>query len=254
MSTNEIYPNPTVKQVIFQIRFPNLFYIESKIGDLQLKIMQEFPESRLVHRRSVVFADLGPDVKLVDVTEDIKGEPLQKIWEFKSPKNVRLNVLSDSLDITSEHHKTYNIGDVDKFRDVIEFVVDRFLSVTNIPVISRIGLRYIDECPMPPNKDNNSFKEFYNSAFPLNRFDLADAKEMATVALVKKGEYFMRYMERLVKIEDDWKLILDFDGIAQAVPKDNYLTVTDSLHEIISNEFHKTIREPVREYMRQRKE
>ena len=34
----EIYPNPTVKRVIFQARFPNLFYLESKIGDLQLLV------------------------------------------------------------------------------------------------------------------------------------------------------------------------------------------------------------------------
>jgi len=45
MQINEVFPNPTVKQVIFQIRFPNLFYLESKIGEYQLKIMQRFPES-----------------------------------------------------------------------------------------------------------------------------------------------------------------------------------------------------------------
>ena len=31
MAINEVFPNPTVKKVIFQIRFPNLFFIESKI-------------------------------------------------------------------------------------------------------------------------------------------------------------------------------------------------------------------------------
>ena len=48
MSINEIFPKPTVTQVIFQIRFPNLFFIENKIGDLQLKIMKEFPHSKLI--------------------------------------------------------------------------------------------------------------------------------------------------------------------------------------------------------------
>ena len=47
----EIFSNPTVKKVIFQIRFPNLFFIENKIGDFQLKIMGMFPESKLIFRR-----------------------------------------------------------------------------------------------------------------------------------------------------------------------------------------------------------
>lgn len=38
MPINEVFVNPTVKQVIFQVKFPNLFFIESKIGDIQLKI------------------------------------------------------------------------------------------------------------------------------------------------------------------------------------------------------------------------
>lgn len=254
MSNGEIFPNPTVKQVIFQIRFPNLFYIENKIGELQLRIMSEFPESRLVYRRSVVFADLGPDVKPVDVAADIEGEPSRKIWEFKSPRNVKLNVLSDSLDITSQHHKTYdNQESKEKFRDVIKFAVGNFLSIVNIPIINRIGLRYIDECPIP-EKNNDSFKTSYDSSFPLYRFELADAEEMATRAVVRKDKYRMCYMERLVKEEDDWKLILDFDGFAHEIPAEDYLTTTDALHEIISDEFHKTIKEPVYKYMRQERE
>ena len=55
---DEIFPNPTVKQVVFQIVFPNLFYIENKIGELQLKIMTEFPESTLLHRRQFAWADI----------------------------------------------------------------------------------------------------------------------------------------------------------------------------------------------------
>ena len=255
MSNGEIFPNPTVKQVIFQIRFPNLFYVENNIGTLQLKIMSEFPESRLLYSRSVVFADLGPDVKPVDVAADIEGEPTRKIWEFKSPKDVKLNVLSNSLDITSQHHKTYNNQESEeRFRDVIEFAVGNFLSIVNIPIINRIGLRYIDECPMPAERNNDSFKTFYDTSFPLHRFELADAEEMATRAVVRKDKYRMCYMERIVKKENEWKLVLDFDGFAHEIPAEDYLTTTDALHEIISNEFHKTIKEPVYRHMRQEME
>lgn len=51
MVIGEVFPNPTVKQVVFQITFPHLFYMEQKIGELQVKIMRMFPKSSLLYRR-----------------------------------------------------------------------------------------------------------------------------------------------------------------------------------------------------------
>ena len=70
MAIDEMFPNPTVKQVIFQITFPNLFYIENKIGAFQLKIMKEFPQSTLLFRRQVLFADVGSESKLAEIPSD----------------------------------------------------------------------------------------------------------------------------------------------------------------------------------------
>jgi uncharacterized protein (TIGR04255 family) len=198
MAINEIFPNPTVKKVIFQIRFPNLFYIESKIGDIQLKIMEEFPKSTLLIRRQFVLVDMGPEAKVDNILPDIEKESAKKIWQFKSDKNFQMNILTDSLDITSQYHKTYNLDGGDKFRDTIKFVLDRFFEVISIPVITRVGLRYIDECPIP-SKDNATFKSYYNSVFPIEKFDLADADEMDFKAVIKRGEYFLRYIESLQK-------------------------------------------------------
>ena len=44
--------------------FPNLFYMEKKIGDLQIKIMKRFPESSLVLRRQLLFVDTGAAGKI----------------------------------------------------------------------------------------------------------------------------------------------------------------------------------------------
>jgi len=253
MVIEEIFPNPTVKQVIFQIKFPNLFYIENKIGEFQLKIMKEFPKSSLQFRRQLIFADLGPKVKLSDIPQDSDEEAGKKVWQFESNKNFQLNVLSDSLDITSQYHKTYDLEGADKFRDIIEFVLKQFFETISIPIINRIGLRYIDECPIP-SKDNPTFRLYYNTVFPLDRFNLADANEMDFKTIIKKGEYFLRYVESLKKIGDEYKLILDFDGFATNISPENCLQATDDLHKIISEEFEETINEPVYEHMRIKKE
>ncbi len=255
MNVDTIFPNPTVKEVVFQIRFPNLFYIENKIGDLQMKIMKEFPQSALLFRRQVLFADIGPEGKLENVPDDLDKESGKKIWQFKSEKDFKLNVLSNSLDISSQYHKTYNLDGGHKFRDIIKFVLDRFFEVMSIPIINRIGLRYMDECPIP-SKNNSVFRSYYNTVFPLDRFDIADASEMDFKTVAKKGKYILRYIESLKKtdVEDEYKLILDYDGYANDIETKDYLKVTDSLHTIIRTEFEKSIKEPVYEYMKQKKE
>ncbi|MBL7135472.1 MAG: TIGR04255 family protein [Candidatus Marinimicrobia bacterium] len=253
MSISEVFPNPTVKQVIFQIKFPNLFYMENKIGAFQLKIMNEFPQSALLFRRQVVFVDIGPEGKFENIPADLDKESGKKIWQFKSNKNFQLNVLGDSLGIVSQYHKTYNLEGGDKFRDIIKFVLDYFFEVTSIPLINRIGLRYIDECPLP-SKDNDTFRLHYNSIFPVDRFNIANANEMDFKTVTKTGEYYLRYIESLKKVDSGYKLILDFDGFAENINSEDYLTVTDELHTIILEEYEKTIREPVYQYMRQKKE
>lgn len=254
MAIKEVFPNPTVKQVAFEIRFPNLFYLENKVGDYQIRIMEQFPESALIFQRQIVFADIGPQAKVEEVGEKLDKGFAKKIWHFKSPKNLEFDVSTDSLVIRSAHHKTYNLEGGDKFRDAIMFVVDNFLEVMSLPMINRIGLRYIDECPIP-SKDNSTFKTHYNSVFPIDRFNLGYATEMDFKAVIKSGEYHLRYVESLKKVEDDrYVLMLDFDGFAMNVKPKDYLTVTDNLHTLIADEYEKTIKEPVKEYMRRLKE
>lgn len=251
MPINEVFPNPTVKQVIFEIRFPNLFYIENKIGDFQQRILQRYPESSLLFRRQLLFADLGPSAKIEDIQKETEDEGIAiKLWEFSTlDKKVTLVVKSDSLSLNSNHHKTYNLGEGDRFREIIEFTVSNFLEEVPLPIINRIGLRYIDECPLP-NKDNATLTSYYNSAFPISKFNFADTSEFRFRIKVMKDGHTLTYMENLIKREGEYKLILDFDAYAEHIQSNEYLSILDRLHEIVSNEFQTTIKEPVYEYMR----
>jgi len=250
MIIDEVFPNPTVKQVIFQIRFPNLFYLESKIGDLQVEIMDLFPESSLAYQQPVVITNLGANVKVEDINARLSSEKTKKVWSFSSPKNYALNVLSDSLDITSQYHKTYdNEASDNKFRDVIEMVLNKFFSIMRLPIITRVGLRYIDECPLPA-KDTRTYLDHYNTAFNLEKFPLEDASEMDFKTVVSRGAYSIRYVESLQKRGDNYIVVLDFDSFTQNVEPINCLKVTDELHKITVEEYSRTIKQPVLEFMR----
>jgi hypothetical protein len=121
----------------------------------------------------------------------------------------------------------------------------------SIPIVTYIGLRYIDECPIP-SMDNTTFKSWYNSTFPIDRFSIADADAMEFATIVKKGKFKLRYAESLREVaKGTFKLILDSDGQAGRTDRKDCMRVLDSLHKIISDEYERTIKNPVKEYMRQ---
>ena len=246
----EVFPYPTVKQVVFEIRYPNLFSIENKIGDFQEKIIGEFPESQAFFRRQLVFADIGPEGKLMNLPDQFGQESGRKMWVFKSKEQIVVNVTTSSLSISSNQHKTYsNPSSAKKFRDVIEFVLNSFFEVISVPIISRIGLRYIDECPLP-SKDNETLRKFYNSSFPAERYPISEAEGIYFEITTKRNSHNLIYKERLAKEGDQYKLFLDFDGFENEVPSKDFLKVADELHEMIEEEYFNTIKEPVKDYMR----
>ena len=255
----KIYKNPTVKTVIFQIRFSNLFMIENKIGDFQTEIMERFPESSLIVRRELLFADVGPQFKMEEIP--INENLGKKIWQFKSDDNYVLNVQTNSLDITSKRHKSYYINketNEEGFRDIIQFSVDKFLNFIPIKTLKRIGLRYIDECPLPLKKvedsqmpilDNEDFLEWYNTSLPLHRFNLNNLGIMKFEADIKRENYNLIYRESIGPKDKGIKLFIDFDAYKENIQSEEYLKVLDEIHKLIHKEWNDTVKEPVKNWM-----
>lgn len=255
MAITEVFPNPTVKQVIFQIRFPPVFSMESLVGRYQIDILDRFPESELLFRKHMVIA-AGVELKdlAAVIHDESEMEGVEKIWRFKSEMGVEMNIRSGSLDMSSTSHKTYNNqGSQDRFRDVIEFAVSKFLKVAPIPKLTRVGLRYLDDCPVPDG-GTAAFKTYYNTSLPLSRFPVKEAVAMKTESRVRRGEDFLVFREALHQKEETMQLILDTDAYAVNVPASDCLAVTDRLHSLIAAEFEASIKEPVYEHMRAAKE
>ncbi|MFX1374903.1 MAG: TIGR04255 family protein [Promethearchaeota archaeon] len=251
----KIYKNPTVKRVIFQINFSNLFLIENRIGAIQTSIMEKFPDASLSIRRDLLFADVGPEFKMEEIP--IKESSGRKIWQFRSDNRYTLNVSTNSIDITSSEHKSYYNNEEtgeEGFRDIIKYVIDRFLSITNLQIIKRIGLRYMDECPIPYKKDedsniillNEDFQDWYNTSLPLHRFNLKDLGSMRFEANVKRGNYNLIYKEILIMKNNDIKLLLDFDGYKEKISSEVCMDVLDDLHKLIHKEWDETLKDPVK--------
>jgi uncharacterized protein (TIGR04255 family) len=249
MDHKEVFPNPLVKQVIFQIRFPNLFYLADLIGEFQVKIMKEFPDSEMLIRRQIVITDEPDKKKREQMIESPGSNAGTTIWRFSSDRGIQLELTSNSLSLVSNCHKSYNQG-AQPFRSIIEFTLKHFVESTNIPIIKRIGLRYIDEGPVSENK-SDVFRKYYKTSFPLDRFPIENASEMTYVVVTERGPHRLKFIEALQGAGTDRKVILDFDAWTENADPANVLKITDELHEILWKEFTACIGEPVLEYMRQ---
>jgi uncharacterized protein (TIGR04255 family) len=212
--------------------------------------MKKFPESSLLFRRQFMIADLSPDQTFDDIVNKQTNEQGARIYQFISPLGYKMNITNNSLDITSHYHKTYNnTQSNNRFRDIIVFVLEPFIELTKIPLINRIGLRYIDECPLN-EKNNSHLTSNYNTVFPIDRFNLNDMIDSTYSTLVKRGENYMRYKETFQEKDMKLNYTLDFDAFRTNINSENYLSVTDNLHELILAEYEKSITESVIEYMR----
>ncbi|MFW9968739.1 MAG: TIGR04255 family protein [Candidatus Odinarchaeota archaeon] len=246
-----IYPRPTVSQVIFQIRYSNMFMIEDRIGEYQSLIIDKFPESSLTMKKQLLIANYVDKIDLETIPVD--EQFARKIWNFKSEKDYVLGVSTSSLDINSQHHKSYQSTDnIEGFREIIKFAVDKFLDIMPIKTFKRIGLRYIDDCPIP-SKETGRFKEWYNTVLPLERFELGQLRSMLfETKKVRKNEYFLNYRENFVPVDSngkEYKFYLDFDSFKENFPSLKYLDILDELHKIIHQEWENTIKTPVKRWM-----
>ena len=241
---NEIYKRPILKTVIFQITFPNLFFMESKIPDIQLELINEYPESSLIINQPVVFANLNQNNK------EKEEQPMtQKIWQFKSSNGYTLNISSNSLSLTSDVHKTYNNPEGGViFRDVIDQCLNVFGKHIRLPLVNRIGLRYIDEYQLEDRTTIN-YEEAFNTALSITKFPIDFVQELNVRVVKKVDDCYLIYQE-IFNFNNSRNITLDFDGFKTSIKFDNCLNVTDTLHELISNEFMNTVKQPIIDYMR----
>jgi uncharacterized protein (TIGR04255 family) len=250
MPDHEIFPSPVVKQVALEVRFPNLFFIESKIGDFQVRVMKDFPLSELILRRNVMFITGGGN--LPEGAKPPEDSATDKIWQFRSESGTTLQISSSNLVLISSKHHSYHHGGENSFRGVINRVITHFFDMVKIPVALRIGLRYINECPIF-ERSTKRFNECYDSILPLNRFKLEQVANADCIVVVNAEHGQMRHIESLRLAEKNDHLVLDLDAWLENIPAEKVMESADELHEIIAAEFRVTIKEPILEFMRKPK-
>jgi hypothetical protein len=96
-----------------------LFFIETRIGEFQVQVMKDFPQSELLHRRNLMFLAGSAD-NLQEIAKQQAGEATDKVWAFKSNAGTKLEISSKNFVVSSEQHFSYKHGGEKSFRSVIK--------------------------------------------------------------------------------------------------------------------------------------
>jgi len=202
-----------------------------------------------VTRRNIMLLAGNPD-DLQEMAKQQSGNAIEKIWQFKSGSGTRVEVSSRNLIIVAEQHYSYHEGGDKSFRSVVEKVVTNFFKITQIPVAQRVGLRYINECPLF-DRTTKTFKDCYNSILPVDKLGLENLSRAECIAVAKSGEMQIQHMEALRFATPTTDiLVLDLDASTENVATENVLVTTDGLHDVIATEFRNVIKEPIVDFMR----
>lgn len=242
--TDEVFPKAPLIEVAYEVRFPSLFYIPQEIGAFQLKIMDDYPKASQLLSTQIAIEDGVPKV----VGE--AGGKATSSWLFQSEnEKTKVTVKLDRLSISSSEYNSYDHPSGKKFRDVINKIVTEFLQIFPIKKFTRIGLRYIDHCPLD-EKSNEYFTNYYVPVFDVNKYKIDDMIENHIVMRMTKGDYNLLFQCKIAKINEFYKYILDFDSYAINIDSTDFLTVTDDLRRLDRSEFLSNITENFRIYMR----
>jgi uncharacterized protein (TIGR04255 family) len=240
--TNEVFRNPSVIEVDYEVRFPPLFYINQKIGDFQLEIIDEFPKSSQQLQSAVTFDENG--IALKDETRPILS------WTFETPNSkTKIIVRQNSMIISSTEFKSYDSYPTNKFRDIISQTISKFRKHVPIKNFNRIGLRYIDRCPID-ELTNEYFCKFYKPIIDINKYQIEDLIDNLTQIRMRKPPYYLLLQTGIKQIGEKYQYFMDFDGYAQNVDPKDVMDVSDALHAIIHDEFYTNITEDFKNYMR----
>ncbi len=222
---DEIFPNPPIKSVSCEIRFPTLLTIAKTIPEFQSKIRNEFTD---------YYTQTIPRVYKSGVMDE-------RYWVFKSFNDtLNLKIKNSSIVLTSNDY-----NDFPPFFGIIKKYFENFFKLNNIDKFLRIGLRYTNIEEFEDKKPNlkrlleyYSFAHFkFNEKDTINNFNINYSKN--------ENDYYMFIaLEYGKNPQNKYSFLFDFDIYnSEEIENDNYIKIIDNLHNNILKVFHESITE-----------
>jgi uncharacterized protein (TIGR04255 family) len=215
---NVSYPNPMLKEVVCELRFPAVLKIEHGIVDFQDKIREDLPTFGLGERI---------------------GFPREKFWEFRNEnEDLKVGVRINSLAISSYRYKKFN----DFFPELKKYT-KIFVETFDISSVLRIGLRYINEYIFETNDAIEEYFRYFVPNFNEERINLAQARAFSLELRKRLEDSDLNLRNDFRKNEQDqYRYILDIDSyVNKKIRWNEVFDKIQALHDIVVKEFHENI-------------
>ena len=230
----EKFPNPPVKEVAYEIRFPPDLRILAELYRYQQTIKDKLPKVGKVH---------GFEISLPG------GIPsyLEGPWLFEdSEDNLQAKITMNSFAVTSRKHKTF-----DRFYPQLKDLTERFIKTYSIPSITRVGLRYINDITLGSDSIGE-LSRFFVSPFDHARIRYEDLVSASAEIRRKKGDSFLTLR---VSFHQDQEgkthYVIDTDSYFERnLPVGDLFRIVETLHDNAIREFHDNITDAYVERLR----
>jgi len=248
LSKSKPLRHPPLSQVAFEVNFPNCFAVETGIAAYQQRVEVLYPKSSgeyIVRLPSAVAFGKPPKQESAELT------PMRSFvfQNSKGSRVVRVSVVNFTLLVTDYLH----------FEDYVAALVAAFtpaIEIFQLHNVERIGLRYINQIPIPIKDAEVQYREYVRSPISKETFAAHTPRNFLTeVSADLDGGKKLTIRSGLLPPQPDEPnrtYLLDLDCYSLGnVPlsADSLPAQLDEYHEAIEAEFIQAVTDKYWKYM-----
>jgi len=244
------YKRNFINSAVFQINFPTILELEEKVPTgFQSKIADKFPILRDSTELNLNFS-VSSSEKLDE--KEIIPLGLKK-WQFHNREKNKIIALSNKS-LTIEYADCYS--NFKEFISDIELILKSLFEEYNIPLIDRIGVRYINQIKLSSgnpldwkdiiNEDLTSSIKFANTKNLIRTMQQLQIEEDSYYLVLRYGMPNSSYPSKIVRKE--FTLDMDCFGNGEFTVEEIPILLA-KYHEVIKNTFESSIGDEFRKMM-----
>lgn len=231
----EVFLNNPLREVAFEIRFPMNLRVMCGIYEVQELLKDDYPE---VSRE---------ETKSLDT-------PTEITYVFSNPERSRtVRVGEDRFAVSFTRYESF-----EEFKAQALGYSKRFCNMHNIEQLNRVGLRYINNIPIPIEGNNVSLNR-YVTPYLNDTLVQSNLLNRFAVQLVMRIDDFLLQVHSGLVIEPEMLnqgnvvYILDLDAFIGKTKAEELSGLLDRFHHRVQIEFLSHITEEYKEQMRRQK-
>jgi len=227
----EVFPNPAVREVAFEIRFPPRLRVNAELWRFQDHLAEEYP---------------NPDSEAVLMPPS--AAPIN-VSVFQSPATGRTVKVSQQNFVLAFTRYTC----FEDFKAEVLAKTRVFCETFEVKSLTRVGLRYVNEIILPTGEDRASMLRFVRPIIDFSRVGIESVEEFFTQIRIRHRNHMV--LLRSVTLPDSERrnraYVLDIDCHSQgALPFGSLESVLDEYHDTAQRYFLDHITEEFKNKMR----